>query len=152
MIERDAFSYLEMVRSLVRFLFRTVEQTLRKYGMVHLSIHLSFRQRQFDLVPILKWIKTCLIRKLEWIKKYLRYVRGIGEAYQTVSRSATIRCYRGLHIRCSLWQAQGRTQYVSVVFVQLQYGFGSLFSIRVSAHLVSHLESNRFDQFQEFYV
>ena len=32
MIERDAFSYLEMVRSLVRFLFRTVEQTLRKYG------------------------------------------------------------------------------------------------------------------------
>ena len=40
----------------------------------------------------------------------------------------------------------------SVVFVQLQYGFGSLFSIRVSAHLVSHLESNQFDQFQEFYV
>ena len=36
-----------MVRSLVRFLFRTVEQTLRKYGMVQLLIHLSFRQRQF---------------------------------------------------------------------------------------------------------
>ena len=37
-------------------------------------------------------------------------------------------------------------------FSVVQYGFGSLFSIRVSAHLVSHLESNRFDQFQEFYV
>ena len=33
MIERDAFLEIsEMVRSLVRFLFRTVEQTLRKYG------------------------------------------------------------------------------------------------------------------------
>ena len=37
-------------------------------------------------------------------------------------------------------------------FSVVQYGFGSLFSIRVSAHLVSHLESNQFDQFQEFYV
>ena len=36
--------------------------------------------------------------------------------------------------------------------VQISTGFGSLFSIHVSAHLVSHLGSNLFDQFQEFYV
>ena len=69
MIERDAISYLERVRSLVRFLFRTVEQTLRKYGMVHLSIHFSFRQRQFDLVPIFKMNQNMSHSKSEMDQK-----------------------------------------------------------------------------------
>ena len=163
MIERDAFSYLEMVRSLVRFLFRTLS---KRFGN---TVGYSFWKSSlcFDFDPF--WIRIeyrvdqnsiwpCLFHKLD--QKLARNVRGIGEAYHNVSRSATKDVIEG-HTLDVHYGRHKDVQYVFCSSVQFQYSsvqfstsFGScsFVSIHVSAHLVSHLELNLFDQFQEFYV
>ena len=86
---------------------------------VLILIHLNSNGSKFYI----KW--PCLFHKLD--QKVTRNVRGIGEAYHNVSRSATKDVIGG-HTLCSLWQAQGRTRYVHSTFSR--YVFGSTVRFR----------------------